>query len=131
MDIGKTIHPHPTLGESIGMAAEVAHGRFWIDRVGDCRVICDIHDGALRVLEVPAGIRHKVVGQWVFRNGGHQRIQPTLTQCVRVLGQANSLGVAFAYQSRFGTKMPPCESLPYPPSRRSGENPGVETQKSL
>ena len=24
MDIGKTIHPHPTLGESIGMAAEVA-----------------------------------------------------------------------------------------------------------
>ncbi|CUA82010.1 dihydrolipoamide dehydrogenase [Gulbenkiania indica] len=25
-DIGKTIHPHPTLGESIGMAAEVAHG---------------------------------------------------------------------------------------------------------
>jgi len=23
--IGKTIHPHPTLGESIGMAAEVAH----------------------------------------------------------------------------------------------------------
>jgi dihydrolipoamide dehydrogenase len=26
LDIGKTIHPHPTLGESIGMAAEVAHG---------------------------------------------------------------------------------------------------------
>ena len=25
-DIGKTIHPHPTLGESIGMAAEVANG---------------------------------------------------------------------------------------------------------
>ncbi|MGF6147321.1 Dihydrolipoyl dehydrogenase [Kingella potus] len=25
-DIGKTIHPHPTLGESIGMAAEVAMG---------------------------------------------------------------------------------------------------------
>jgi len=24
--IGKTIHPHPTVGESIGMAAEVAHG---------------------------------------------------------------------------------------------------------
>ena len=23
---GKTIHPHPTLGESIGMAAEIAHG---------------------------------------------------------------------------------------------------------
>jgi len=26
VDISKTIHPHPTLGESIGMAAEVAHG---------------------------------------------------------------------------------------------------------
>jgi dihydrolipoamide dehydrogenase len=26
VDIGKTIHPHPTLCESIGMAAEVAHG---------------------------------------------------------------------------------------------------------
>jgi dihydrolipoamide dehydrogenase len=25
-DIGKTIHPHPTLGESIGLAAEAAHG---------------------------------------------------------------------------------------------------------
>ncbi|MCU0773450.1 MAG: dihydrolipoyl dehydrogenase [Ideonella sp.] len=26
VDIGKTVHPHPTLGESIGMAAEVAEG---------------------------------------------------------------------------------------------------------
>ena len=26
VDIGKTIHPHPTLGESIGLAAEMAHG---------------------------------------------------------------------------------------------------------
>jgi len=26
VDVGKTIHPHPTVGESIGMAAEVAHG---------------------------------------------------------------------------------------------------------
>ena len=26
VDIGKTIHPHPTLGESIGMAAEIVHG---------------------------------------------------------------------------------------------------------
>jgi dihydrolipoamide dehydrogenase len=25
-DIGKTIHPHPTLGESVGMAAEVFEG---------------------------------------------------------------------------------------------------------
>ena len=28
VDIGKTIHPHPTLSESIGMAAEIAHGSF-------------------------------------------------------------------------------------------------------
>jgi dihydrolipoamide dehydrogenase len=28
VDIGKTIHPHPTLGETVGMAAEVAHGRW-------------------------------------------------------------------------------------------------------
>ena len=26
VDIGKTIHPHPTLGETLGLAAEVAHG---------------------------------------------------------------------------------------------------------
>jgi dihydrolipoamide dehydrogenase len=26
VDIGKSIHPHPTLGETVGMAAEVAHG---------------------------------------------------------------------------------------------------------
>ena len=26
VDIGKTIHLHPTLGESIGMAAKIAHG---------------------------------------------------------------------------------------------------------
>jgi dihydrolipoamide dehydrogenase len=26
VDIGKTIHPHPTLGESVGMAAELAEG---------------------------------------------------------------------------------------------------------
>ena len=26
VDIGKTIHPRPPLGESIGMAAELAHG---------------------------------------------------------------------------------------------------------
>jgi len=26
VDIGKTIHPHPTLGETIGLAAEAAHG---------------------------------------------------------------------------------------------------------
>jgi len=27
VDIGKTIHPHPTLGESIGLAAEAAEGK--------------------------------------------------------------------------------------------------------
>src|SRR5574343_1277853 len=26
IEMGKTIHPHPTLGETVGMAAEVAHG---------------------------------------------------------------------------------------------------------
>ncbi|HET8693264.1 MAG TPA: dihydrolipoyl dehydrogenase [Aquabacterium sp.] len=26
IDIGKTIHPHPTLGESVGLAAEAVHG---------------------------------------------------------------------------------------------------------
>ena len=26
MQVGKTVHPHSTLGESIGMAAEIAHG---------------------------------------------------------------------------------------------------------
>ena len=26
IDIGKAIHAHPTLGEGIGMAAEMAHG---------------------------------------------------------------------------------------------------------
>ena len=26
IDVGKTIHPLPTLGDSIGMAAQVAHG---------------------------------------------------------------------------------------------------------
>lgn len=26
VDVGKTIHPHPTLGESVGLAAEAAHG---------------------------------------------------------------------------------------------------------
>jgi len=26
LDIGKTIHPHPTLGESVGMAAELYEG---------------------------------------------------------------------------------------------------------
>jgi len=43
VDIGKTIHPHPTLGESIGMAAEVAHGT------------CTDLPPTRRSLDVPAG----------------------------------------------------------------------------
>ncbi|MBN8222825.1 MAG: type II toxin-antitoxin system RelE/ParE family toxin [Spirochaetes bacterium] len=35
-------------------------GAFWRYRVGDCRVICDIQDGALRVLVVQVGNRREV-----------------------------------------------------------------------
>lgn len=35
-------------------------GGFWRYRVGDCRVICDIQDGALRVLVVDIGHRREV-----------------------------------------------------------------------
>ncbi len=35
-------------------------GACWRYRVGDCRVICDIQDGALRVLVVRIGARDKV-----------------------------------------------------------------------
>jgi mRNA interferase RelE/StbE len=35
-------------------------GAFWRYRVGDCRIICDIQDGALRVLVVQIGNRGKV-----------------------------------------------------------------------
>lgn len=35
-------------------------GGFWRYRVGDCRVICDIQDGALRVLVVQVGNRREV-----------------------------------------------------------------------
>ena len=33
---------------------------YWRYRVGDCRVICDIQDGALRVLVIQIGNRGKV-----------------------------------------------------------------------
>ena len=36
------------------------HGGFWRYRVGDCRVISDIQDGALRVLVVQAGNRSEI-----------------------------------------------------------------------
>ena len=35
-------------------------GAYWRYRVGDCRIICDIQDGALRVLVVQIGNRGKV-----------------------------------------------------------------------
>lgn len=35
-------------------------GTFWRYRVGDCRVICDIQDGALRVLVIQIGNRREV-----------------------------------------------------------------------
>ncbi|MEI6483711.1 MAG: type II toxin-antitoxin system RelE/ParE family toxin [Betaproteobacteria bacterium] len=36
------------------------HGGFWRYRVGDCRVISDIQDGALRVLVVQTGNRSEI-----------------------------------------------------------------------
>jgi mRNA interferase RelE/StbE len=35
-------------------------GAFWRYRVGDCRVICDLQDGALRLLVVQGGNRSEV-----------------------------------------------------------------------
>lgn len=35
-------------------------GTFWRYRIGDCRVICDIQDGALRVLVIEVGHRRDV-----------------------------------------------------------------------
>ena len=35
-------------------------GGFWRYRVGDCRVICDIQDGAFRVLVVQVGNRREI-----------------------------------------------------------------------
>ena len=43
-----------------GKALVGPHGRFWRYRVGDCRVICDIQDGALRVLVVQVGNRREI-----------------------------------------------------------------------
>ena len=42
-----------------GKALTGPHGGFWCYRVGDCRVICDIQDGALRVLVVQVGNRRE------------------------------------------------------------------------
>ena len=43
-----------------GKALTGPHGGVWRYRVGDCRVICDIQDGALRVLVVQVGNRREI-----------------------------------------------------------------------
>ena len=45
---------------SIGQALTGPLGGLWRYRVGDCRVICDIQDDALRVLVVRVGRRDRV-----------------------------------------------------------------------
>ena len=45
---------------STGRALRGPLGEFWRYRVGDCRVICHIQDGALRVLVVRIGKRSEV-----------------------------------------------------------------------
>ena len=45
---------------STGKALTGPLGAFWRYRVGDCRVICDIQDGALRVLVVHVGHRREI-----------------------------------------------------------------------
>lgn len=45
---------------STGKALTGPMGGFWRYRVGDCRVICDIQDGALRVLVVRVGHRRDI-----------------------------------------------------------------------
>lgn len=45
---------------NIGKALTGPLGGLWCYRVGDCRVICDIQDGALRVLVVQVGNRCKI-----------------------------------------------------------------------
>ena len=45
---------------SAGKALTGTLGELWRYRVGDCRVICDIQDGALRVLVVQVGNRREI-----------------------------------------------------------------------
>ena len=45
---------------SVGQALTGPLGGLWRYRVGDCRVICDIQDDALRVLVVRVGRRDRV-----------------------------------------------------------------------
>ena len=46
--------------QSVGQALTGPLGGLWRYRVGDCRVICDIQDDALRVLVVRVGRRDQV-----------------------------------------------------------------------
>ncbi len=45
---------------STGKALTGPLGGLWRYRIGDCRVICDIQDGALRVLVVRVGNRRDI-----------------------------------------------------------------------
>jgi mRNA interferase RelE/StbE len=45
---------------SVGKSLTGPFGGFWRYRVGDCRVICDIQDGTLRVLVVQVGNRREI-----------------------------------------------------------------------
>lgn len=45
---------------STGKALTGPFGGLWRYRVGDCRVICEIQDGALRVLVVQIGNRREI-----------------------------------------------------------------------
>ena len=45
---------------SIGQALTGPMGGLWRYRVGDCRIVCDIQDGVLRVLVVRVGRRDSV-----------------------------------------------------------------------
>ena len=45
---------------SLGKALTGPLGKLWRYRVGNCRVICDIQDGVLRILVVRVGSRDKV-----------------------------------------------------------------------
>jgi mRNA interferase RelE/StbE len=53
--IAETENPRHT-----GKALTGPHGGFWRYLVGDCRVICDIQDGALCVLVVQVGNRREI-----------------------------------------------------------------------
>lgn len=45
---------------STGKALTGPFGGLWRYRIGDCRVICEIQDGALRVLVVQVGNRREI-----------------------------------------------------------------------